>query len=81
LYNVYNPFQLSDPLHLAADAYLPQINAAFTELALSYQDVSFGDACSAFGTEQSTCVLPGEIYPTEAEEAKYADIGLQAFIL
>ncbi|MBT2581194.1 GDSL-type esterase/lipase family protein [Planococcus sp. ISL-109] len=79
LYNVYNPFQLNDPLHFVADAFLPQINAAFAGLAFSNQDVYLADAYTAFGNDQATYVLPGDIHPTEAGQAKLAEIGLQAF--
>ncbi|WP_147803325.1 SGNH/GDSL hydrolase family protein [Alkalicoccus halolimnae] len=79
LYNVYNPFQLSDPFHHVADAFLPQVNAAFTGLAFSYDDVYLGDAYGAFGSDQATYVLPGDIHPTEAGQAKLAEIGLEAF--
>lgn len=81
LYNVYNPFQLDDPLHNVADAFLPQINAAFAATAFSYGNVSLADAYSAFGNDQDVYVLPGDIHPTEAGQARLAEIGVQAFSL
>ncbi|MGM0899467.1 MAG: SGNH/GDSL hydrolase family protein [Bacillota bacterium] len=79
LYNVYNPFQLDDPLHYVADAVLPPINTTFAALSFSTSDVTLADAYSAFGNNQATYVLPGDIHPTEAGQAKLAEIGLQAF--
>ena len=78
LYNVYNPFQLTDPLHYVADSVLPQINAAFAGLALSNPGVYLADADAAFGNNQAAYVLPGDIHPTVAGQAKLAEIGLQA---
>lgn len=79
LYNVYNPFQLTDPLHYVADAILPTINATFAGLALSTPGVYLADADAAFGNNQATYVLPGDIHPTVAGQAKLTEIGLQAF--
>lgn len=78
LYNVYNPFQLTDTLHYAADAVLPTINTAFTALALTNQDVYLADAYTAFGNNQAEYVLPADIHPTKAGQAKLAEIGLEA---
>lgn len=81
LYNVYNPFQLTDPLlHNVSDVFLTQIiNPAFAVLAFSYQDVYLADAYNAFGNDQARYVLPGDIHPTEDGQAKLAEISLQAF--
>ena len=81
LYNVYNPFQLTDPLHYVADAVLPNINAAFAGLAFANEDVYLADAYTAFGNNQALYVLPGDIHPTNAGQAKLAEIGLQALSL
>ncbi|MEZ0482190.1 GDSL-type esterase/lipase family protein [Planococcus sp. SSTMD024] len=78
LYNVYNPFQLTDPLHYVADSVLPQINSAFAGLAYSNENVYLADADTAFGNNQAVYVLPGDIHPTNAGQAKLAEIGLQA---
>lgn len=79
LYNVYNPFQLNDPLHYVAASVLPQINTSFNALASSAPNVYVADAYRAFGTNQALYVLPGDIHPTEAGQAKLAEIGLAAF--
>ena len=81
LYNVYNPFQLTDPLHYVADGILPNINAAFAGLAFANEDVYLADAYTAFGNNQALYVLPGDIHPTNAGQAKLAEIGLQALSL
>lgn len=78
LYNVYNPFQLNDPLHYLADAVLPQINLGFTGLAASNANVYVADAYSAFGNNQATYVIQGDIHPTNAGQEVLADIGLDA---
>lgn len=78
LYNVYNPFQLTDRLHYVADSVLPTINTAFTALAFSNADVYLADAYTAFGNNQALYVLPGDIHPTKAGQAKLAEIGLDA---
>ncbi|MBB5181117.1 lysophospholipase L1-like esterase [Planomicrobium koreense] len=78
LYNVYNPFQLNDPLHYVADAVLPQINLGFIGLAFSYSDVYVADAYSAFGNDQAEYVIQGDIHPTNAGQAVLAGIGLDA---
>jgi lysophospholipase L1-like esterase len=79
LYNVYNPFQVGDPLHDLANAFLPQINATLDQLTLSDQNVYLADAYSAFGNDQATYVIPGDVHPTEAGQARLAEIGLEAF--
>ncbi len=78
LYNVYNPFQLNDPLHYLGDAVLPQINAAFASLAFSFPNVYLANADSAFGDNQASYVIQGDVHPTAAGQQKLADIGLDA---
>jgi len=78
LYNVYNPFQLNDPLHYVADSVLPSINLSFTALAFSNENVFLADAYTAFGNNQATYVLLGDIHPTKAGQTKLAEIGLDA---
>ncbi|WP_416144635.1 SGNH/GDSL hydrolase family protein [Planococcus koreensis] len=78
LYNVYNPFQLNDPLHYLADAVLPQINSGFTALAFANTNVYVADAYSAFGNNQAAYVIQGDIHPTNAGQEMLADIGLDA---
>lgn len=79
LYNIYNPFQLNDPLHQVSDQFLPQINAAFAEIADSFNDVELADAYSAFGDNQAEYVIPQDIHPTAAGQEALAEIGLEAF--
>lgn len=79
LYTIYNPFQAADPLHQISDQYLPQINAAFAEIANSFHDVELADAYHAFGNNQAEYVLPQDIHPTAAGQEVLAEIGLEAF--
>ena len=79
LYNVYNPFQLTDPLHYVADAILPIINQSFAVLAATNENVYLADAYSAFGNNQATFVIAGDIHPTAAGQQMLADIGVSAF--
>lgn len=78
LYNVYNPFQLNDPLHYVADAILPGINQIFAALAASSENVYLADAYSAYGDNQAAYVIQGDIHPTIAGQKVLADIGIAA---
>lgn len=78
VYNLYNPFQVNDPLHKVADNYLPQLNAMYENIADSYKRVSLADAYSAFGDRQAKYVFKGDIHPTKAGQAVLAKIGLKA---
>lgn len=78
LYNVYNPFQLTDPLHYVADSILPAINLSLTAFAFANKDIFLADAYTAFGNQQALYVLPGDIHPTNAGQAKLAETGLNA---
>ncbi|ETP69896.1 SGNH/GDSL hydrolase family protein [Planococcus glaciei] len=79
LYNIYNPFQVNDPLHRVSDLFLPQINAKFAGLADAYDDVELADAYSAFGNNQAKYVIPRDIHPTAAGHKVLAAIGIEAF--
>lgn len=79
LYNVYNPFQLNDPLHNVADAILPYINHLFSSLAASTNEVYLADAYTAFGNSQASYVISGDIHPTAAGQQVLADVGISAF--
>ena len=79
LYNVYNPFQVTDQLHYVADAILPGINQTFAALAASGENVYLADAYTAFGDNQATYVIQGDIHPTAAGQQVLADIGISAF--
>lgn len=77
LYNIYNPFPLDDPLHSIADAILPAINEQFAQIAVS-PEVYLADADAAFGDDQETLVLRGDIHPTAAGQEVLAEIGEKA---
>lgn len=85
VYNVYNPFQLDDPLHFAGSQILPSINKNFSDLTTYtnalYDNVILADAHAAFGQNQATYVLPGDIHPTIEGQIKLAEIGLEALHL
>ncbi|WP_179135769.1 GDSL-type esterase/lipase family protein [Planomicrobium okeanokoites] len=81
LYNVYNPFQLNDPLHYVADPILPGINQAFAALAASNENVYVADAYAAFGDNQAEYVIQNDIHPTAAGQQVLADIGIVALNL
>ncbi|MDP4163062.1 MAG: SGNH/GDSL hydrolase family protein [Bacillota bacterium] len=82
LYNFYNPFQLTDPLHYLAKNVLPEINGqlnGFVALAnLQLQNIVLGDAYTAFGENQAKYVLANDIHPTLAGHTKLAEVGLLA---
>lgn len=77
LYNIYNPFQVNDPLHHVVAPYLPQINTAFTGIAANFNDVTVVDAYSAFNNHQAEFVISQDIHPTNAGQEKLAEIGLE----
>lgn len=79
LYNVYNPFQVNNPLHNVADSILPGINQTFAALAASSENVYLADAYSAVSNEQALYVIPGDIHPTAAGQQVLAEIGRDAF--
>lgn len=81
LYTIYNPFQLTDQFHQLSDLYLPQINAAFAEIADSFSDVVLADADHAFADNQAEYVILQDIHPTVAGQAALAEIGLEALCL
>ena len=78
VYNLYNPFQVNDPLHLAADTYLPQLNAMYEDIADSHKRVSIADAYWAIGDKQAKYIYKGDIHPTKAGHAALAKIGWKA---
>ncbi|MGO1059320.1 GDSL-type esterase/lipase family protein [Planococcus sp. FY231025] len=78
LYNVYNPFQLNNPLHYAADPILPLINGQFAQLASLVSGVTIADANAAFGNDQAIYVIPGDIHPTAAGQQVLSDNGIDA---
>lgn len=84
IYNVYNPFQMSNPLHNVASDVLPDINGIFDEyvtlLNATEKDILLADAFHAFGTNQAEYVIDAgylpDIHPTFAGQRLLADIGL-----
>jgi lysophospholipase L1-like esterase len=85
VYNVYNPFQATDPLHYLALNVLPTINwqmKNFVDLANFYhKNVVLADAYIAIGRNQVEYVIPNDIHPTLAGHVKLAELGLQALNL
>ncbi|WP_099159129.1 GDSL-type esterase/lipase family protein [Virgibacillus ndiopensis] len=79
VYNVYNPFQTDDPLHLVGSNILPIVNEGFDQLLINFTNVVIADAFTAFGEDQATYVIPGDIHPTINGQIKLAEIGLDAF--
>lgn len=80
IYNVYNPFQLDNPLHAISSQILPSINKNFTDLAslynVMYGNILLADSYAAFGQNQDTYVIPDDIHPTIEGQIKLAEIGL-----
>lgn len=81
LYNIYNPFQVNDPVHQFADRFLPQINANYALLADAFHDVELADAAAAFGDKQAKYVIKGDVHPTAAGQKLLAKIGLRALCI
>ena len=78
MYNVYNPFQLNDPLHFVAASILPQINFNFSAIAGVYPGIVVADAFSAFGNNQAQYVIVNDIHPTIDGQIVLAQLGLTA---
>lgn len=78
LYNMYNPFPADSPIYAIAEGLLPQVNAAFEDVAASYGQVILADAYSAYHEKQDDYIIAGDIHPTERGQAVLAEIGLEA---
>jgi lysophospholipase L1-like esterase len=79
LYNIYNPFQVNDPLHLLADKFLPGVNSSYAQIAEAFRDVEIADAYNAFGDNQAKFVIAKDVHPTAAGQKVLAKIGFKAF--
>ncbi|MDN7247074.1 GDSL-type esterase/lipase family protein [Planococcus shenhongbingii] len=77
LYNIYNPFPPHSNMHQIGETLLPEVNAAFREVAESYENVYLADAYSAFRNKQEDYIIAGDIHPTEEGQAVLAEIGLE----
>ncbi|RNF38851.1 SGNH/GDSL hydrolase family protein [Planococcus salinus] len=78
LYTIYNPFPPHSYMHQIGEAFLPEVNAAFGEVAESYENVYLADAYSAYRDKQEDYIIAGDIHPTEKGQAVLAEIGLEA---
>ena len=78
LYTIYNPFPPHSSMHQIGEALLPEVNAAFGEVAESYENVYLADAYSAYRDKQEDYIIGGDIHPTEKGQAVLAEIGLEA---
>lgn len=84
VYNVYNPFQVTDVFrHHAGDLLLPKINTQIELLTASLNDqkIVVADAYGAFGQNQELYVRAGDIHPTVEGQKKLAEIGIEALSL
>lgn len=78
LYNIYNPFQVTDPMHFLADQLLPYlINPAIQGIAIS-NGTKLADAYGAFGQNQAIYVRAKDIHPTIEGQKVLAEIGEEA---
>jgi lysophospholipase L1-like esterase len=82
VYNIYNPFQPSDPLHSLGDLLLPSINGQIGKIVDSYKAVGakivLADAYNAYGNNQPTYILPGDIHPTIEGQEVLANLAEEA---
>jgi lysophospholipase L1-like esterase len=90
IYNIYNPFQLTDQPLNSLSAYLlnnpdprqMDVNDLYAMhtaiLNMSYGNVHLADAYSAFGNS-GQYVRVGDIHPTTDGQAILAEVGLDAF--
>lgn len=82
VYNVYNPFQINNPLYgisnqILQDIINPQLSGKVASMYDS--NIKVADAYSAFGTNQETFVIVDDIHPTIEGQRKLADLGLETF--
>ncbi|GAE34475.1 SGNH/GDSL hydrolase family protein [Halalkalibacter akibai] len=83
VYNVYNPFQKTDPLHYVAnsESVLPSINQHLLGfvgmLNTQHSNILLADAYHAFGDNQQLYVIAGDIHPTVAGQQKLAEIAIK----
>ena len=75
VYNIYNPFQLNDPMHFLANQLLTNIVNPAIRLVVSQNNAKLADAYTAFGEDQLTYVRQGDIHPTIAGQKVLAEIG------
>jgi len=75
VYNIYNPFQLNDPMHFLANPLLTNIVNPAIRLVVSQNNAKLADAYTAFGEDQLTYVRQGDIHPTIAGQKVLAEIG------
>ena len=80
VYNIYNPFQLDDPLHGLGATLLPGINTQISAVVGSFMDstISVANAFTAFGTNQEIYVIQGDIHPTLAGQEVLANLAEEA---
>ncbi|MDQ0257764.1 lysophospholipase L1-like esterase [Evansella vedderi] len=82
IYNIYNPFQTYDPLHVVGSNLLPGINHQLSEavglLNSIHNNILLVDAYAAFGTNQEAYVISEDIHPTKSGQGVLADIGIRA---
>lgn len=57
---------------------MPQINAAYAEIAENHENVFLAYAFSAYQDKQADYIIAGDIHPTEEGHAALAEIGLEA---
>lgn len=78
LYNIYNPFQVTDPMHSLADQLLTTyINPVIEGIGIQY-GVKLADAYVAFGNNQAVYVRVGDIHPTIKGQEVLAKLGEDA---
>ena len=64
VYNIYNPFQLNDPMHFLVNQLLTNIVNPAIGIVVSQNNAKLADAYTAFGEEQFSYVKQGDIHPT-----------------
>ncbi len=78
IYNIYNAFQVDDPMHVVANTLLPSINLQISILANQFQ-LDYVDAFAAFDGKQAQYLLPNDIHPNTKGQKVLAKIGSEAF--
>ncbi|GFN31167.1 SGNH/GDSL hydrolase family protein [Paenibacillus xylaniclasticus] len=84
VYNIYNPAQVSDPMHTQFTTLLTTVvnpNIATLVSALAPYNVTLANAYNAFGENQKLFVRPNDIHPTVLGHIILASIGFSALHL
>lgn len=81
VYNIFNPFQVNQPVHGLVDYLLPPVNSGIEDVVQSSGgNIAYADADGAFGDDQAIYVIQGDNHPTALGHEVLAEIGLETLV-